>query len=925
MPLSWNEIRTRAAAFVKEWENENYERGEAQTFWNEFFNVFGLPRKRLASFEQAVKKIDGHQGFIDLLWPGMLLVEHKSLGKNLERAEGQALDYFPGLKDEELPRYVLVSDFARFRLYDLEGDTHSEFPLADLLNHLDEFGFIAGYQRRTFDEQDPVNVKAAEKMGVLHDQFEVAGYAGHDLEVYLVRLLFCLFADDTGIFSPRGALEDFLETRTREDGSDLGGMLNQLFHVLNTPIENRQRTLDEQFGAFPYVNGALFEERLAPAAFSSSMRTALLDACSLDWGGISPAIFGSLFQSVMDAEERRHLGAHYTSEKNIIKLIGPLFLDDLKAELDKAGSNTKALQRFHNKLAGLRLLDPACGCGNFLVVAYRELRELEIETLKRIYKKDLDLGQRGFEFSAMLKVSVEQCFGIEIEEFPAKIAQVALWLVDHQMNHELVGAFGEYFTRLPLTRTAHILNDNALRVDWNTAFGEHQPEAFDYILGNPPFGGKKEQSADQKADLKPVLHGIKGAGVLDFVTGWYILAAKYMVDHPETVTAFVSTNSISQGEQVGVLWNELFNRYNAKLHFAHRTFRWTNEAKGKAAVHVVIEGFALFDRPGKRLFEYDDIAGDPHERTVGNINPYLVEGGDVVVLKRGAPLSNAPMIREGSALIDWGFFLLGDDEANALRVAHSEADDWIRPFCNGDDFISGVIRWCLWLEGVAPQAWRRVDFVRQRVEAIRDKRANSSRAATAKLAATPAVFGEIRQPDRNYLFIPKTSSENRDYIPMAFQKPTVVLNNTSLYIEGASNYQFGVLTSEMHMAWMRHVGGRLESRYRYSNTIVYNNFPWPEATGKLRETVEKAAQAVLDARKTFLDSGSTLADLYDPLAMPPVLVKAHTALDKAVDRCYRRQPFPNEAGRVAFLFERYETLTNALFAEEAKKKKRGKK
>ena len=921
MPLSWNEIRIRATAFVKEWEGEKNERGEAQTFWNEFFNVFGLPRKRLASFEQAVKKIDGHQGFIDLLWPGMLLVEHKSLGKNLERAEGQALDYFPGLKDEELPRYVLVSDFAHFRLYDLEEDTHSEFPLADLLNHLDEFGFIAGYQRRTFDEQDPVNVKAAEKMGVLHDQFEVAGYAGHDLEVYLVRLLFCLFADDTGIFSPRGALEDFLETRTREDGSDLGGMLNQLFHVLNTPVENRQRTLDEQFGAFPYVNGALFEERLAPAAFSSSMRTALLDACSLDWGGISPAIFGSLFQSVMDAEERRHLGAHYTSERNILKLIGPLFLDELKAELKKVRSNNEALRRFHIKLAALHLLDPACGCGNFLVVAYRELRKLEIETLRRIYKKELDNKEPFFESSSLLRVSVEQCFGIEIEEFPAKIAQVALWLVDHQMNLEVAAAFGEYFTRLPLTRTAHILNENALRVDWNAAFGDDQPDSFDYILGNPPFGGKKEQSADQKADLKSVLRGIKGAGVLDFVTGWYVLAAKYMVDHSETVTAFVSTNSISQGEQVGVLWNELFNRYDAKLHFAHRTFRWTNKAKGQAAVHVVIEGFALFDRPGKRLFEYDDIAGDPHERMVSNINPYLVEGNDIFIGKRSKPISpGAPPMSYGSMPIDNGNLVLQPEEARRLMTDHPETTPYVRLYYGGKELINGLERFCLWLKDGPPSLSRTVPLIRTRVQANRKYRLSSGREATNRLAALPARFGEIRQPEIDYLLVPKVSSMTREYLPSGFCDPCIIASGSALIIPGASLFDFGMLTSAMHMAWMRHVAGRMKSDYQYSVRIVYNNFPWPEATAKQKETVEKAAQAVLDARQPFLESGSTLADLYDPLAMPPVLVKAHTALDKAVDRCYRPQSFPNEAGRVAFLFKRYEALTNALFAEEVKKK-----
>ncbi len=624
MPLTWNEIKTRAAAFVHEWRDEEREHAEAKTFWDQFLNVFGVNRRRVATFEEAVKKAGGGQGFIDLFWPGVMLAEHKSRGKDLDKAYGQALDYFPNLADDDLPRYVVVSDFERMRLHDLETGEETEFAVADLLDHVSLFGFVAGYEKRSYAEQDPVNVKAARQMAALHDALEAAGYRGHDLERMLVRLLFCLFADDTGIFSPRGAFQDFVETRTRADGGDLGPMLGALFQTLDTAPDERQSNLDETLAAFPYVNGALFSGPLRTAAFDSAMRDRLLEACGLDWGGISPAIFGSLFQGVMDPAERRELGAHYTSETNILKLIGPLFLDGLRADLDRAGANRAALGRFHDRLAAFRMLDPACGCGNFLVVAYRELRRLEMEAIRRMQG-----GQRVLDIAALVRVDVDQCFGIEVEDFPAEIARAALWLVDHQMNLEVADAFGEYFTRLPLTSTPHVLHANALTTDWRTAWGEAQPEAFDVILGNPPFVGKKEQTKEQKTDLRGVLHGIKGAGVLDFVTGWFVKAAYYMDEHPETRTAFVATNSISQGEQVGILWNELIGEHGCRLHFAHRTFRWDNEASGKAAVHVVIEGFGPQEVSPKRLFDYDDVRGEPTERAVSNINPYLVEAADV--------------------------------------------------------------------------------------------------------------------------------------------------------------------------------------------------------------------------------------------------------------------------------------------------------
>ncbi len=662
MPLSPNEIRDRALKFAREWHAERRERAEAQTFWNEFFEVFGVSRRRLASFEEPVKRArqraggdlfgsdanrDG-AGFIDLFWKGTLIAEHKSRGKDLDTAYEQALDYFEGLKDRDLPRYVIVSDFARIRLYDLEADTQDEIALDDLYKRIDLFGFIAGYTAQRIKEQDPVNVKAAERMGRLYDRLRESGYSDHPLKVLLVRLLFCLFAEDTTLFEPKGAFQDYIENNTREDGSDLGSTLSLVFQTLNTPADRRQKNLDERLAGLPYVNGKLFEETLPIAAFTGAMRSALLDCCALDWGRISPAIFGALFQSVMDKDARRHLGAHYTSERNILKLIKPLFLDELRAEFEKSKRSKNRLFELHKKLAALNFLDPACGCGNFLVIAYRELRLLELDILKAERENE----QQTADVAQFVTVNVDQFYGIELEEFPAQIAQVALWLTDNQMNLRVSQQFGFYYHRLPLTHSATIRQGNALAMDWNDVI---PAERVDYILGNPPFVGAKYMDAAQRADMARVWHGVNSYGLLDYVTGWYVKAAHYLRgdEHIQATLAdlsdaaapkdrvkiaFVSTNSISQGEQVGVLWGELL-RLGAKIHFAHRTFQWSSEAPGKAAVHCVIVGWALFDCADKRLFDYPNIKAEPHEAAAANINPYLVDAPDVLIGRRSTPIS----------------------------------------------------------------------------------------------------------------------------------------------------------------------------------------------------------------------------------------------------------------------------------------------
>ncbi|MEF3692504.1 MAG: DNA methyltransferase [Candidatus Moraniibacteriota bacterium] len=694
MPLSWNEIKSRAIEFSKEWENEVSEDAEAKSFWDDFFNVFGLTRRRLANFEFQVKKHGGNAGFIDLFWPGMLIVEHKSRGRDLEKAHTQAMDYFPGIKEKDLPKYILVSDFERFRLFDLEENTEQEFLLKDLHKKVHLFDFIAGYKKQEYKEEDEVNIKAAELMGKLYDVMIETGYSGHELNVFLVRILFCLFADDANIFLHH-QFRHYLENRTSEDGSDTGMHLEGLFNVLNTPIEKRQSTLDEELSKFEYVNGGLFAEKVSCPSFNSEMRKRLLEACAFDWSKISPAIFGSLFQSVMDKDERRHLGAHYTSEKNILKLIKPLFLDELEEELKSCGKNINKLNDLHEKISKLKFLDPACGCGNFLIIAYRELRLLELEILKKHFGESQLLP---FDIKGIIKLKPEQFFGIEIEEFPAKIAQTAMWLMDHQMNEMASQTFGKNIVDLPLGRGAEIFIGNALEKDWEEVVSKNE---LSYILGNPPFIGQHLQNAEQKRGMENVFGKIKGFGVLDYVSAWYIKAARY-IQNTNIAVAFVSTNSITQGEQVSILWNELLNNYGIKIHFAHKTFKWNNEARGKAAVFCVIIGFANFDKDKKYLYEYENIKGEPHEMVVKNINPYLIEADNLVIPSIGKPICEVPRMVYGNKPVDGGNLIIGDDEFKSIIEKNPEIKKFIKPLISAKEFLHNKRRWVLWLVGVNP-------------------------------------------------------------------------------------------------------------------------------------------------------------------------------------------------------------------------------
>ena len=648
MRLSWNEIRARAANFSREWKDSGYEKGETQSFYNEFFEIFGVKRRTVARYEEQVKRLDDSHGFIDLFWPGVLLVEQKSVGVDLNKARNQADAYFDALPEHERPRYQLQCDFQTFEMIDRDEREEMRFALADLPDNIEKFGFILGLQKRTFKDQDPVNIQAAERVGLLHDALAASGYTGHDLEQFLVRIVFCFFADDTGIFEPRDIFLDLLENRTNEDGSDLGGWLAQLFQVLNTPEDRRAKTLDEDLDRFPYVDGDLFRETLRIPSFDAQMRQRLIDACHFNWSAISPAIFGSLFQSVMDEDERRAKGAHYTTEQNILKVIEPLFLDDLREEFQrlKARRDTRRIPEligFQQRLGTLRLFDPACGCGNFLIIAYRELRALEIEVLKEIRpKRQVDA------FAELLSVvDVDQFYGIELGEFPAHIAEVALWMMDHIMNNRLSLEFGQTYVRIPLEKSPHIRQGDALEFEWRELL---PPAECSYVLGNPPFVGAKFQSPEQREQVRDIAALGKSGGTLDYVTAWFIKAGEYVKNSTARI-GFVATNSITQGEQVAQLWPILFERHKLEISFAHRTFAWGSDARGMAHVHVVIIGLAKRDDAlrQKRLFSYETVNGDPQQSHHSALSPYLFDASGltdprVVVREAHLPINGLPKL-----------------------------------------------------------------------------------------------------------------------------------------------------------------------------------------------------------------------------------------------------------------------------------------
>lgn len=920
--ITTNELRKRLAAFAHQWAGASSERADEKLFTAQFLACFGIqPHQYSREFRLTMR--NGSHGFMDGFIPGKVIIEGKSLGKDLKKAREQAEEYRWACPPRDQPRYVLLHDFNQFILFDLTNDKSHSCLLQELSKRAEWFRFLVGDTAPEITEESEADRRAAEKMAALHEALLKSNFTGRDLEIFLTRLLFSLFADDTAIFGDNGMFLRLMEG-TREDGKDVGSQLSELFSVLDTSHEKRSKLLDEDLMAFEYINGKLFSERAGIPAFDSTLRALLLECVRLDWSKISPAIFGAMFQGVLDqandeqdpdestkakkkkrGAKRRELGAHYTSERNILRAINPLFMDALRAQLDAAGTNRIKLQSLYDKLPSIRIFDPACGCGNFLVIAYRELRRLEMDLIERLFSKG---GQsKGLlDISTLIRVSVEQFYGIEIDESAAHIAQVAMWITDHQLNLEAADRFGNTRPSVPLIHSPHIHRDNALLVDWNMVLPAVE---CSYIVGNPPFVGAKFLKPDQRNYVAQVMKGVPSFGLLDFVACWHVLTARYMQKNPLIRAALVSTNSICQGEQVGVLW-PLLLKQGIQIHFAHRTFQWSNEGRGVAAVHCIVVGFGLQPAEQPRLFEYGSNikAPEPQVLVVKRINPYLVDASDVVLKRRSTPLCNVPEMGIGNKPIDDGNYLFTPEQKAAFIAAEPGSAPYFRLWLGSEEFLNGIQRWCLLLKDVPPNELALLPECRKRIDAVRKFREKSDSRPTIALGATPRRFHVEFFPHGNYLAVPEVSSEKRRYIPIGFLDSSILASNLLKTVSDATLYHFGVLSSSAHNAWMRTVAGRMKSDYRYSVKIVYNNFPWPEnPTNKQRQAIEMAAQAVLDARAKYADS--TLAQLYNLSSMPVELVAAHSALDRAVDAAYGYKGDPADVNRARYLFDLYLQIT----------------
>lgn len=896
MTLSNLTIHERAEEFVEKHHADTYEKGQAQLYWRDFFDIFGIDVHEVVLFEESVKKFDGSSGFIDAFWKGKLIIEHKSLGKDLDLAYSQALGYLDQLPKEEIPDYVIVSDFQRIRLTNLLTKEETEIHIHELPSRIHLFDFI--YMETP--EETPqlnLNLEASRLLADLHEEILKTNYDEHYLELFMVRILFCLYAEDTNIFKAK-QFKKLIEKV--DEPFRVGEDIQLLFRILDQKKEERQSNLPPEFQEFPYVNGELFREPIVPPIFTDATVEKLLKACEFDWSDINPSIFGSLFQNVVDPEVRRYLGAHYTSEDNINKVINTLFLNELWEEFYKAKNNKNRLKLLHEKIGNLKFLDPACGCGNFLIITYRQLRELELKILKLLL--DEDESQLHFDAKDLTKVKIDNFYGIEIEDFPARVAQVAMWFTQHQMDIKFE-SLKIHKDNLPLKDYPNIRIDNALELDWKEIL---PPNDNVYILGNPPFVGSRLQSDEQKADMKRVFEGFKKVGNLDYVCAWYKKATEY-IQNTNIECCFVSTNSICQGEQSSILWEQLNEHYNIVLNFAHTTFKWSNESKDKAAVYVIIIGFSTHDRRVKKLFKYPKINSPRYEEyTVEHINNYLIDYGDVYIKTRRAPLCNVPLMLFGSMPNDGGNLLLTKDEKEELVSKEPQADKYIHKFIIGRDFLNGGEKYCIWLEHYNPAELQKCPLILERVEKVRILRNKSKRKATKELAKIPTRFGEVRQPQTDYILIPLTTSVNREYIPMSIMDKDIIVNNTCGVVNSDDKFILGVLTSKMHMTWVKYVCGKLKGDYRYSPSIVYNNYPFPvDVPDDLRDEISKCAENIINIRESY---DSSLAQLYNPLLMPFDLRKAHDKLDMLVDKAYSKNKFNNDDDRMKLLFGLYHEL-----------------
>ena len=900
MALTWAQIRDNAIVFQDRWKNASgNERSEAQIFVYELLkDVYGIDPRRVATFEKKVHPTTDSNGYIDMFWPGRILIEMKSKGKSLDKAHDQARKYaFAIPNDDDLPLVIMVCDFLNIRIYNLLTNQVVEFKTCDLsenVHHLDILTEQATQVGLVTDKE--LNTQAAYKMAKLHDKLKENKYTGHSLEVYLVRILFCLFADHTGIFE-KSQFHKYVRS-SKQDGSDLTGKITLLFEVLNTPSKDRMATLAPELLAFRYVDGKLFEDIIRSASFDASMRNLLLECCEFDWSTISPAIFGAMFQSVMDPAKRTALGEQYTPQYIIQKLIKPLMIDELYAEFETCKNNKTMLEAFHKRLASIRILDPACGCGNFLIVAYMLLRRLEIEVIRAKYPKGNDLPE-SFDLNREIVVNVGQFYGFDIEDFPCQIAIASMWLIDHKMNVEAAKEFGQPFMRIPLSEKANIFCVDSLKTDWSSIVDSSK---ITYIVGNPPFIGAKKPDYPRD-DMRRLFEGYPNAGLLDAVAGWYICAAKYMQGTKIKAT-FVSTNSIIQGEQVSALWEPLIRHFNIEIIFGYRPFKWTNEAKDMATLHCVIIGFQAFHSDKeKKIFDCDGVS-----QKVSLVNPYLDGLPEITFLyRRNAPICNVPEIGIGNKPIDGGYYLFKEEEKDSFIQEEPQSEKWFREWYGAEEFLSKKPRYCLWLGDCPPDELAKMPKAQERVESVRRFRQTSRSYGTRALAARPRRFHVENMPTTPYLVIPEVSGETRDYIPIGFMTPDVLCSNLVKLMPNATLYHFGILTSSMHMIWMRAVCGRLEERYRYSEKIVYNNFPWPVVNEKTVQKVAALAQTILTVRDRY--PSTTFKVLYNKQTMPDDLQVAHTELDKYVKKLYGLSAGASEQDCMIALYRRYRQLT----------------
>lgn len=922
--MNQTEQRKAAKDFIERWADRGNEKQDSQSFWLDLLhNVYGIDNPtEYITFEDSVSNMMDSTSFIDgYIEKTNVLIEqkgrHRDLNKGIRQSDGtyltpfqQALRYSATLPYSRRPRWIVTSNFKEFYIYDMEkpNSDPSIVKLKDLEKEYYRLEILIDKTNTQIEKETKVSIKAGELIGQIYDELieqyhnPEDPYSLKSINQLSVRLVFSFYAEDAGLFGKRRMFHDYL---VDFDTRNFRHAIIEFFHVLNTKIEDRDSYLDEKLAAFPYVNGGLFEDMdIEIPQFTDHLRELILENASSDfnWSEISPTIFGGVFESTLNPEERRKGGMHYTSIQNIHKVIDPLFLGRLKEELNEikqlkqhAAIKRRALE-FQNKLASLTFLDPAAGSGNFLTETYIALRELENEALVLIHGDNVLLDTEA----DLIKVSLNQFYGIEVNDFAVSVAKTALWIAESQMFEKTKDLIYSEADFLPIKSYPNIVEGNALTMNWMDVV---DPRDLDFIIGNPPFIGARKMSSQQSAELKDVFNERPGVGNLDYVTGWFYKASEFIQDTSIEV-AFVSTNSITQGQQVALLWDPLINDFNLVINFAYRTFKWKNEASNSAAVHCVIIGFSNFSRENKIIYDGDALI------KVNRINPYLIDGPNTTIKSLSKPLSNVPKMIFGSMPNDGGHLLLNKAEKETLINKEPQSEKYIKKLYGAAEFINDRERYCLWLKDITPTELKSLPHVYKRVSKVKENRLNSKRKATRDLADTPHLFGEIRQPETNYLLVPAVSSENRRYIPIGFMSEEDIATNRVYVIPDATLYDFGIMTSNVHMAWMRTVAGRLELRYNYSATVVYNTFPWPKIKKEQKNKIEKTAQKILEARTLYPES--SLSDLYDEISMPVELRKAHQANDRAVMEAYgMKVGDTTESDSVAHLFKMYEKLVSS--------------